>query len=280
MNKWMMLFLGLCGLATAAPTTNTPGTVQGPVVAGGTSAGRMTGTLDLRPSWGSQKGEVHTENYAQLGYLFNPSVQLSYRQEFNTNIYNPTGNQGLGLAAVEGYVITNVNDIWRSGNTSFSWEGRLNMPTNAVKRDAGMILAVRNYARLKHRIGQSVTLTLDEYPIFHIYNQAGFNNVANPWFENRVAFVVEYSPVPELKFSLPTYLYSVRTRDFAANAKGNDRWLHKVFIWPEVNYSLSPNMVLGVAYYSQNLFKDDLSDSAFGVGFETGITQMVLKARL
>ena len=41
--------------------------------------GRLLGGVELRPSYASQKGTVHSENYAQLGWQFPSGVQLLYR---------------------------------------------------------------------------------------------------------------------------------------------------------------------------------------------------------
>ena len=280
----MMTGLGLASLLSVnlIAETTAPATTQldtSVTSASAQSTGRFIGGVDLRPTYGSKIGEFHSENYAQVGYEFSKSLSVGYRQEFNTNLYHPSIDKGLDLYAKSGFARVKINDLWKSGNTSFGFESRLYFPTEAVKRDAGQIFATRNYARLRQKMTSDFTLMLEEYPIFHVYNRASFNKVANPWFENRVALTAEYFPFEKVKLLVPLYLESTRFRE-AGKAKNSDRWSHKVYLWPELDYIVSPQLTVGVAYQSGYLFKDDLGDSSFSSGFEQGLTQITIQAAL
>ena len=45
---------------------------------------RVLGRVDLRPSWTTKSGEVHSENMVEAGYLFTPDISAAYQQNFNT----------------------------------------------------------------------------------------------------------------------------------------------------------------------------------------------------
>src|SRR5262245_11805189 len=91
--------------------------------------GAVIGTFELRPSYRSQIGEFHAENSAFLGYKFATGQSIYYKQEFNTNIYNPTakaGEGGLSPYAYDGSLRWKLGSIWEapSAGLALSYEGR------------------------------------------------------------------------------------------------------------------------------------------------------------
>lgn len=256
-----------------------------------TSSGNETkllGSAEIRPSYKSQMGEFHSEDSVFLGYQFNRDNSVVYKQEFNTNIYDPklaSAQSGLNGYLVDGYLKEKVNNIYSSGNLSLGYEGRQYLPTWTAKRDAGMITALRNYAKLKYQASSNLALTFEEVPVVHVYQQAGSMTskgpVANPIFENRASVGFEYSFSDKLKLIAPVLLSDVRTRSYSVNAANDSKWLHKVWVNPEVYYSVNSNVVVGMGYYSENLIKNNnFMDSAVGAGFEQGTTQLIFSTNL
>jgi hypothetical protein len=249
---------------------------------------KVLGTLEFRPSYRSLVGEFHSENSAILGYQFNKEVSLVYKQEFNTNLYDPNLGEdqgGLNAYLYDGYFKLKANNLYQQGRFSFNYEGRAYVPTWAVKRDAGMLTAIRNYAKLKYRVKTGLFLVAEEIPVAHLYQQAGTvtgagKAVANPYFENRVSVGIEYAFSDKLRLSAPVLLSSTRTRAFSTRAANDDRWGHKVWINPELFYTVNANLVVGAGYYSENLVKSNFSETTLIDGFNKGTTQFIVGVNL
>jgi len=280
---FLFLSVGVSAHAESGPESATlTGTGAQPVP----SEEKVIAAMELRPSWTSRIGEVHSEDYAQLGYQFSKTFQLFYRQEFTTNLFNPGASaSGLGLYAYDGTLRARVNDFYKpSASSSVSYEGRVWMPTYSVRRDAGMIVALRNAARIKQSLTSTVSVSLEEIAVGHVFSRSG--NVgkngpeANPWYENRVYLTFEVKPTQSLKFSLPFILTSIKYRDFQAGAKNNDSWGHKVWLYPELTYAIDKHVSVGLAYYSDNLVLANFGGTTINAGLEKGITQVILNATL
>jgi len=246
------------------------------------------GNLEIRPSYKSLSGEFHSEDSAFLGVQLNSNDSIVYKQEFNTNIYDPKLNEaqnGLNAFLTDGYLKEKLNNLYSNGNFSLSYEGRQYVPTWSVRKQAGLITAVRNYAKLKYQASPSLLLTFEEVPVLHVYQQSGSvtskGPVANPIFENRASVGFEYTFSDRLKLSVPLLLSDVRTRSYDPSALNNSRWLHKVWVNPEIFYTVSSNIMLGMGFYSENLIKNnDFTDSALGAGVEQGTTQFIFSTSL
>ncbi len=247
---------------------------------------KILGTVDLRPGYRSHAGQFLTENNVLLGYQFTSGYQVGYKQEFNTNLYHATPAGGLDLYAYDGYLRVKSPDIWKDSSTglSLSYEGRAYAPTYAKRRDAGMITAIRNGFKLKKGITQSLNVSIEEIPIVHLYSQPGSvtgkKSAANPAFENRIYFNVEYFPFERVKLLVPLQLSSTRYRSYFTNALNHDQWGHYLGIHPELTYALTPQVNVGLAYRSENLINSDFSNFNTALGFKTGVTQMILQASL
>ena len=251
------------------------------------SASSVLGAVEVRPSYKSLVGEFHSEDSALLGYQFNKNNSVVYKQEFNTNLYDPSlsaNRSGLNAYLFEGYLKEKINNIYQNGNLSVSYEGRQYLPTWSVKRDAGMLTALRNYAKVKYQMTSALALTAEEVPVIHLYKQAGTINAkgpaANPFFENRASVGVDYAFSDALKLSVPLLISSVRTRSYDSSAANNDRWGHKIWVNPEIYYSVNSNVVVGLGYYSDSLVKNNLSDTAIGDGLNQGTTQFIFSTNL
>lgn len=250
------------------------------------SESSITGTLDIRPSWGSKAGEVHTENWVDIGYRTG-QFHIMYEQDFNTNIYSPgSATSGMDLTLMHGMFRLKAADVWTSPSKdlSLSVEMRPFVPTYAVERDKGMITIVRNYLKFAAKVSDSVTLSLWEVVIPHIYSRAG-NDItgvvsANRSFENRVYLMADWNITDKWALSVPLWLSSNKYRDFAGAANSGN-WEQSVWFYPELDYVLTPNYTLGISWYNNDsFFNKTLSDSNFQQAFETGVTQVVFRATL
>lgn len=245
----------------------------------------ITGTVDIRPS--HYVDTLRTENYLDLGYKTG-NHHFIIEQDFNTNLYNPSSTTGYSGADVEirdTFLRYKYNNVWESDDKVFSlsYELRPFLPTFKSRRDAGMITIVRNYAKFAAKVSDSVTLSLWEIPIAHIYNRSGnFNSageaVPNAAFENRIYFIADWSMSERWSLSFPLMLNSARLREFGG--KGGN-WDHYLWIYPELDYAIDANYTVGLSWYNDAGFtKGDLSETTLESGFKNGVTQLVFRATL
>jgi hypothetical protein len=262
------------------------------------SESKVTATVEIRPTWtiqqktnpggtNSLRGSVGTENQAELGYQFDRNTILSYRQEVNTNIFDPnSGNDASGLnpVAQDGFLRGRFENLIQT-DTGFSlgYEPRVYVPTDPSKRAAGMVGALRNYVKLKQNLSQTVDLSLYEVPILHLYNTAGdqANNVANPTWENRLYLILDVAFLEgKLNFSLPLMLHATKFREYSVGALNNNTTFWKLWAYPELTYDFTPGFTAGIAYYTDNLVSDNFRWTDIGKGIEKGAAQIILRASL
>ncbi len=247
-------------------------------------------SLDLRPSWSGNEGSMHTENELALEYRPTSSAHIGYTQEFQTNLYNPnTGetDQGVSPHLHDGYLRGEFKEIWKNGNgLSFTNEARVYLPTHAGDREAGLVTALRNYFKFNYEVSDMVELAVMDAPILHVYNKAGVVDeageaTANPVIENRLFLVAGLSFFKKsLSLKLPLIVENARHSDFQEGAKFNNSWSHKLWVYPELTYSVGESTAIGMAYYSENLVKDDFSELALNAGFSKGVFQVILQQSL
>jgi hypothetical protein len=248
---------------------------------------KVIGVVELRPSWRSRDGEFHSENSLELGYRFAAQFQFGYRQHFHTNLYNPNqrGSEGLGLESEDGFFRGKLEDIWRATDSlSLSYEGRVYLPTQAKKREAGLVSSLRNYFRFRQRLSDTVSMSLELVPILHAYSKAGTTttkgSAANPFFEHRTYLSAYIRFTKRLNLYFPLIIHNTRFSEFHPEANFHNSWGHKVKIWPELTYAVTSNTNLGLAYYSDNLIASDFSATDIRNGLEKGITQVIVRTSL
>ncbi len=252
---------------------------------------QATGYVDLRPSWVSQTGKFTTENTAELGAKLSSDISLSYMQGFSTNLYDSVSSKdksGMKFAIDPGAVKTKVNNIWKneSQGLSLGYENRIYLPVDAASQERGLITSVRNYLKLSKIVSEQVKLTLSEIAIPMIHSRSG--NVssdgtvtANGIFENRVYLITDIQLTEKLSLSVPVMFHQTRTANFRSDAANNSSWSFSVWTNPELDYAVSDNLILGLAYYNNDsFFTSNLSKTQFGKALEGGTFQFVLTASL
>lgn len=276
-----------------AAVTNPTSTAMAaaPVGTSTTTAGAPStnffGALEIRPSWAPNGNVVTSEDYAELGYRVSADTTVSYAQNFLRTLYSPTTNSSDLLGSVDaGLFRAKVNNLWidSANGLSLAYEQRLYLPTAQRDRDAGMIAISRNYVKLAKKINEAITLTVMELPILAVYERAGTlrgsSATANPIFQNRLYLLGSFNLTKSLNFTLPVMFHQTRYRDFQANARNNDSWDFLVWTYPELTWQVDSTMSFGIAYYSDNLVKPDLSGLSIAKGLENGIIQVVATASL
>jgi len=246
---------------------------------------KLIGVLELRPSWETANGKNFGDNSAELGYQFRKNIGVTYKQEFTNNIYDPTTSPGFDLRASDGYFVGYLDDVWTSGSWAFSYEPRVYLPTLREKREAGFQTAIFNQLKFGNHLSEAAYIELSAAPIVHAYSQAGFEGEdgpeASPIFENQWQLLTEVTFFDgKLLLSVPIKLDQKRHGDFAAGAKFNDGWSHKLWMHPELTYQVLDNIAIGTAFMSENFIRDDFSAFRIGEGFSEGTAQIILKAEI
>lgn len=239
---------------------------------------RITGMIDLRPSFRSRLGSFYMENAFELGYKFTQDTSFSYLQAVNNNLYEPKGDSiGLNATIERSFARLRVNNLYKgTDGFSISYENRFYVPVAGYDQEAGMILLSRNYFKFRKQFSSQFALTFMEIPIVQLYRTAGYfsgaNARANAAFENRVYLIGEVNFTDKLSLVLPVMFHQTKYRSFAQNARNDDAWTFFFWINPEITYSIDNNFSVGLGYYSDNLLNAS--------GFEDGITQLAFTAAL
>lgn len=270
--------------ADAAAGSSTAATVQAaPTV-------NAIGVLELRPGYypqGDLKDKVATDNFVEVGGKITPNIALTYTQQFVTNLYDsaPGPSKGLDLKATDGYFRAVFSNLWVSPDETltFGYQPRVYLPTDAGKRDAGMISTVRNYLTFTKKFSDTFSFQFSEIPIFHFFsregNVVGGKAVANPAFENRIYAIPIINLSSSWSLALPVMFHQTRHRPFAGAAHSQG-WSFYLWTWPELLYAIDNHHTVGIAYQSDNLVKPDLSAFDIGGGFGNGAFQLVYRASL
>lgn len=214
----------------------------------------ISGSLDLRPSWSSSQGKVHSENELALNLRLAPNWTLGLVQEFGI---------AETLQAFDGYMKLSREAITKNLSVHARWYA----PIHSEERAAGFQTAFRTDFQLEFPVSSVVSLLFIESPRWNWYSQPNKN------FENRFEIATTLSLLKEsLNVKMALLLENVRQAD--------NSWLHKTWLSPEALYSVNETTALGVAYYSENLMTEDLSSFAISEGFRSGVFQIVLQQTL
>lgn len=243
------------------------------------------GWLDLRPSWSGSEQRFHSENELALEYRANRTQTFGYTQEFRSNLLKAgvdSDTNGFEFQLWNGYLWGSFDEVLSSagGTLTLAYEPRLYFPTLSTDRDAGLAFATRQYLKLNWEVLPNVSLFLWDAPIAYVYTVGGIEDeegaYANKVFENRVEMGVRMTFFQDaLTVKLPLILQSERYRHFLAGAENDDAWAHSLWINPEITYQVAENTTLGVAYYSDTLSNDKLTEPDISNGLRKGIFQLV-----
>ena len=186
----------------------------------------------------------------EAGYQFSENLELSYEQWFNNNIYSPEesstsdfssrGNEpapieGESLYTTDGSFKLKLSNLWRSSDkkTSVSYEGRIFLPTHPLKREAGMLTAVRNLFKVERQLfTPALSVNAAVAPMFHVYQQSGSvadsGPAANPWFENDFIVGCTVKLLPKLTFNFPIFFDVTRFRGYEQGARYDNSWVYNL----------------------------------------------------
>ncbi len=263
----------LNGFSAETPTTAATVTTQ--------SDAKILAGVDLRTvAYGNGENDTTygTENNVIGGYRFDKDTWVYYRQDFGTNLSNSNGAEGgLGLYAADGSLRGGINNIWKDGNWSVSYEGRAYVPTSDFSSDSGMITYVRNYGYLNYAVTDAFTLYVAESPTFHFYSQdLNVRGTPNTNIENRTYLGANYAFTSDLKLYFPIKMSNAHLRVSA----GDRNWTHKVYINPELFYSLDQNFKIGLGIETASFVDATFGDFSVSTAFQGARSYAALIANL
>lgn len=259
--------------------------------------GALQVSIEVRPSVvvesvdnDARMPKYYTENTINFGYQFNSKVYAGYHQGFDANFHSfKDESRRLNPTISDSYIRVMIKDIWsNTSGTSLSYEPRIYLPLAQNLRDAGNIAAIRNYVTLSQKVTSSVSVSLVEMPIFHVYNVSGSvvdgKSNANPVLENRVYLVTSVSLTDKLSLDIPIMVNSIRRANYAG-AENSGRLEHTLGIYPELDYAINKTWTVGMAYFSNKLLKynngGDLDGLNLSGVLEKGVSaQFVVRASL
>ncbi|MCB0417453.1 MAG: hypothetical protein H6617_06940 [Bdellovibrionaceae bacterium] len=244
------------------------------------------GSLDLRPSVypnsASPTGAgAGLENTLEAGVKIGANTKIGYVQVFNANFSNSPLTGGSDLEAGDGWFKASFANLWVSedGNTNFSYQPRVYLPTAPAARDAGMITTVRNYLTLSTKYSDSFSLATSLVPIVHFFDRSGNGAKPNKAFETRLYVIPTFNFTERLSLSVPVMAHYNLSRSHG----GVQNNTFVLWTWPELLYSLDNTNTVGVAYYSGNFLKGAAGSQTldFGNGFgNESAFQVVYQASL
>jgi len=225
------------------------------------ASSQLEASLDLRPSWSTVQGTVHTENEGAMAYWLSPEMSVGYVQEFHTGHLH----DGVDFHLGDGY----LRGIKTSLFPGVDYTLRAYLPTKEEERAAGRITALRQHFYLPWAVNNWFTLSFTEVPIVHFFSQdSDPDGKSNARLENRTEWAMEFVLLKEkLRAKLPLIVQHIYHRDSS--------WSHALWISPEAIYSVAEKTGVGLAYYSQ-----PLNHEGFSSGMENGIVQVVFQQGL
>lgn len=247
--------------AETAPTTSVAKTA--PVISAPSTG--IIGSLDIRPTWSPKNETVGTENVIELGYQFNRNTKLILEQDIATNVYNPNGKadeSGLNPQLDDSIVKAKFDNIWTnaSGDLSFSYEPRVYLPIKKGTAEEGMVATMRNYFKVKKDFSKQFSVIVAETPFIYLNNYpANSKNVANKTVGNRLILELDFNLTNDLVLAVPMWWQVDLNRELAG-ATHSRKAMHGLVFWPEIDYSLTKTITVGVAYRADvTLSNDDAS---------------------
>lgn len=245
----------------------------------------LTASYTILPTWGLEDSSFRIENWTSLGVNVNDNFYVGYHQDFNFQ----GSDRSTDMAPVmkDGHVRFSFNNVWKSSQHDLKLDDRLwvILPTNAAKRDAGMVTEIRNWIIFTNKVTDRFSFSFTDIPILHLYSQPGTTDssgdaTANPIFENRVMLTFNTVLGGGLSLSIPFELYATRHQDYMAGATNNDAWALSFSINPNLTLSLSDTVSLSAFFWSGNLTQQVDYGLTSRDGFSTGTFQLGLGVTL
>ena len=245
----MKHFIALATLLMALP-----GTLHAAV-------GDVSGMLYSATQFAPSTGDIDGWNQARLAYKATERVSVSLNQVFLTDYRTRRG--GLGARLDDAFFMSRTSDVFAVPALGLKGmlENRLILPVSETSRARELNFGTWNRLFATFKFSKNLGLTFEESFQLHWHRRDGGlvsgRQAANELFRNFLAATPTVS-FGALSAHFPVYLQNSRFRAYSGDPKGGT-WVTKVFLWPSVSYTLTPNVTLGANCLTGNL----LADGAF-----------------
>jgi len=214
----------------------------------------ITGLLEIRPTLGTRKGNIGTENFYELSWWVNPRERLSFGESVFT-IPGPDKSQSLSMG--DGFLRYQWREFKKNEVTGLTATAdvRANLPLSKASRDAGLITAIRTTFTLAMPITPTTRFEFRETPIIYFFKGPGHEGssgaVAHPIIENRISIGPVFAVSPTLTLSTPINFSLTKYRNYSAGASHNKELLPDLAFNPELDWQANGNLYLGLAYRTE-----------------------------
>ncbi|NBX76338.1 MAG: hypothetical protein EBQ92_07270 [Proteobacteria bacterium] len=219
-----------------------------------TTPSPITGLLEIRPTLGTRKGNIGTENSYELSWWVNPRERLS----FGGGIFTaPGADKSQSLSMGDGFLRYQWREFKRNEVTGLTAtaDARANLPLSRASREAGLITAIRSTFTLAMPITPSTRFEFRETPIIYIFKAPGHEgssgSVAHPIIENRISLGPVFTLSPTLTLSTPLNFSLTKYRNYSAGASHNKELLPDLAFNPELDWQANTHLYLGLAYRTE-----------------------------
>lgn len=238
----------------------------------------FTGLFEVRPTWGTQKGNFSTENFFEFNWWVKPTQRFTFGETFFTQ---PAANKTQNLSAGDGFIRYQFRELIRNERTglTLSTEVRANLPISRRSQEAGLITALRSTALLAVPITPSVRFEFRETPIFYIYKEAGHQGstgaISHPIFENRVSIGPVITISETLTLIAPLNLSLTKFQNYKSDASHNNELFPDLSFTPELDWSVTSSFYLGLSYRTEGIMVRDRAGMILSQNPGSGSMQMV-----
>jgi len=222
----------------------------------------VTGLLEIRPTWGTQKKKFTTENYYEISFWNGRNERLTFGETLFTS---PGPQQGQEVAFGDGFVRYQWREVKKNPVTGLAvtTDIRANLPLSKSSREAGLITALRSTLLMTVPITKSTRFEFRETPIVYFFKAAGHESptgpLAHPVFENRVSLGPVISLSSSLTLVVPLYFSLMQYRRYQKGAFHDGELVPDLSFSPEIDWQVNSNLYLGVSYRTDGLIvRDDI----------------------
>jgi hypothetical protein len=208
----------------------------------------------MRPTLGTRKGNIGTENSYELSWWVNPKERVSFGESVFT-VPGPDKSQSLSMG--DGFLRYQWREFKKNEVTGLTTtaEVRANLPLSKASRDAGVITAIRSTFILAMPITPTTRFEFRETPIIYFFKGPGHESssgpVAHPMVENRISIGPVFTLSPTLTLSTPLNFSLIKYNTYSAGASHNKELLPDLSFYPELDWQANSHLYLGLAYRTE-----------------------------
>lgn len=222
----------------------------------------ITGLLEMRPTWGTQKKRFTTENYYEMSFWTGSRERITVGETLFTS---PGQNQSQDVFFGDGFVRYQWREVSKNPRTGLAvtTDVRANLPLSKNSREAGLITALRSTVLMTVPITPNTRFEFRETPILYVFKEAGHESatgsLAHPIFENRVSLGPVISLSSSLTLVVPLYFSLMQYRRYQKGAFHDGELVPDLSFSPEIDWQVNSNLYLGLSYRTDGLIvRDDM----------------------